>query len=327
MMDMDIDIDIGVDGVTGSRSGSGSGSRPRPTFTHMIFSGGGFLGLTYLGIIRYLQQEHMDKHIKTVAGTSVGATFAACFALGVPYHTIEEEFSSLNEDFIKFNLESILNMGETMGLTNAQSMVSKFGKYVGNMTFIDFAKHTGKNLIVCATHVETMTPVYFCVDRTPHVRVIDAVAASMAIPMIVSPVKIGDDYYIDGAVTHNVPVRCIPFDVHKECVLIINVDIEVKGFDMNADHGHGTNQSAISRVIKYASHVITAATSNMQAKQLIKSQYPYYMYINDAPVGQLEFVVDEDTSIFRVKLPDKTTVENCMLHGYNKMYMMFNVVM
>ena len=298
-----------------------------PVFTHLVFSGGGFLGLTYLGIIRYLQQVGFDKHIKTVAGSSIGAVFAILFALGIETTALKDELSNLNEDFMTFDLQSILQITESLGLTTGKGLVSKIGKYLGNKTFVEFVKQTGKHLVICATHVGTMKPVYFSVDTTPHVRVIDAVHASTAIPFLIAPVKIGDEYYIDGAVTHNLPVRCIPKDVHKDSVLIITVaDGNASGFDMSPAHTHcrDTDTNGISRLVTYTMQVIQAASKDMVSHQLLLSAYPHYILINDAPVGCLSFTMNEQTNVFRTNLPDRATVEKCMLHGYNKIRSRYN---
>ena len=294
-----------------------------PVFTHLVFSGGGFLGLTYIGIIRYLQQEGLDKHIKTVAGSSIGAVFAIVFAMGIETNVLEDEFSQLNEDFATFDLQSILQITGSLGLTTGNGLVAKLSKHLGNKTFVEFVKQTGKHLVICATHVGTMKPVYFSVDTTPHVRVIDAVRASTAIPILVAPVKIGDEYYIDGAVTHNLPVRCIPtdVDVHKDSVLIVSVsDASSYGFDMSAMSNNGLHTDGVTRVMTYVMRILQAATNDMQSHQLLSSTYTHYMYINDAPVGRIEFTMNEETNVFRANVPDRTTVEKCMLHGYNKMH-------
>jgi len=45
----------------------------------------------------------------------------------------------------------------------------------------------------------------FSPERTPNVRLSDAIGASMAIPGVITPKKIGDTYYMDGAVAEHLP--------------------------------------------------------------------------------------------------------------------------
>ena len=55
----------------------------------------------------------------------------------------------------------------------------------------------------------------FCLEDTPNVCVFKACAASMSIPLLFKPTKIGDDYYYDGGLTNNLPINIfkdVPYD-------------------------------------------------------------------------------------------------------------------
>lgn len=187
-----------------------------PQITHLSLSGGGLCGIAYLGCIRFLQTEQLTNNIRHLSGTSIGAFFALAVALAIPYKELE---ILVKEQCIE-NPEctvptcKIMNIFTTLGILNADILVSSLRKYIStqyekpDLTFIELTKITGKNLVICASCVETASPVYFSVDASPDIGVLEAVKASMSVPLIVQPTKIGDKHYIDGAIVDNHPVAC-----------------------------------------------------------------------------------------------------------------------
>ena len=201
------------------------------TITHVYFSGGGIKGLCYLGIIRYIYIEKMMKHIRDVAGTSVGAYFALVLALQIPLEFLEEQMMLIVENFNLMTPENYLYIDETKfanlltknGMLTIEFLLDPVVKYLelqygaSDLTFIEFAKKTGINLYVNSININHIQNVTFCVDETPNVSVIDAVKASMSIPFMFEPVLIDGEYYIDGVRDFNDIFK----DVDKRCLLYI----------------------------------------------------------------------------------------------------------
>ena len=55
---------------------------------HLVLSGGGMLGISYIGLIKYLEENSsipIVKNLKSLTGCSVGAMFATFIALGYTY--------------------------------------------------------------------------------------------------------------------------------------------------------------------------------------------------------------------------------------------------
>lgn len=184
--------------------------------THISFSGGGMSGLAYLGVIRYLQMERIDVGIQSLVGTSMGALFACVMALGIPAGTMEEDVKEFfsDEKNAFFEASGFMQMFHRLGINHASMLTKPLEKYLMKLwdtldvTFLDFAKKTGKDLVICASCIETSKAMYFSVNTTPDVYVLKAIQASMAVPMVFFPVEIGGKHYIDGGVTDNHPVDC-----------------------------------------------------------------------------------------------------------------------
>lgn len=197
-----------------------------PVLTHITFSGGGMHGLVYLGVLKYLYMENLHSSVKTVAGTSIGAIMGCILCLGI--HNFEEHFyKSIHS--LKLPGSDLMNIftKDKYGIANPIHIVTglinamKAHGYDHEMTFLDLAKKTGRNLLVSATCIETSKATYFSVDTTPNVRVVDAIKASCAIPLIFHPVQIGEYHYVDGCFTDNFPVKqCIQQSTTHESLIV-----------------------------------------------------------------------------------------------------------
>ena len=60
-----------------------------------VFGGGGVRGMCYVGALKAI--EELDIELEAVAGSSVGAVFAALYAAGYNYLEIKELFFDFNE--------------------------------------------------------------------------------------------------------------------------------------------------------------------------------------------------------------------------------------
>ena len=88
----------------------------RPKFTHLVMSSGGLLGMTYLGALKYIYQEKMDKDIIHVCGASAGALYGAGFVLGIPIDVMEETMKKvLKEETSKVDLNKVILFYKELG--------------------------------------------------------------------------------------------------------------------------------------------------------------------------------------------------------------------
>ena len=179
-----------------------------PAPTHLVLSGGGLSGLAYIGVLRFLATERADATIRHVSGTSMGAFFATAFALRVPSDELEATGYKIFRDteYTHYPPTALLGLLQTYGMDDGSRFRRPLERYGGaDINFRDLAKRFGRHLVICATCLDTMKPVYFSSETTPDVSVLTAMIASMAIPFLIQPVRIGDRHYIDGAFTDNVP--------------------------------------------------------------------------------------------------------------------------
>jgi len=204
---------------------------PRPT--HLVLSGGGLAGLSYVGVLKYLSESGLGADITHVSGTSMGAWFATAFALGISPADMDTMVHHVfrDPDYIRYEPTALLGLMNTYGLDDGHRFVKPLEPYAAAValapedlqnaasakmtfrahagapatTFADVRERFGRTLVVAATCLETGEAVYFGPDTTPDVSVLDAVRASMAIPFVIRPVQIRGRHYVDGAFTDNTP--------------------------------------------------------------------------------------------------------------------------
>lgn len=187
-----------------------------PRFTHVVFSGGGFAGMSYLGVVRYFQTENLMQSIRHVAGTSIGAVFACAMAIGIPVGCLEQAYKEISQDATEMFIDNtkLLTMFQKKGCHSVEGILKPLRAYMKDswnmedISFLELMKKTGKHLIVCTTCVETGEVVYFSAETHPDVSVMKAIQASASLPMLFVPVRIGDRHYVDGGVAQNHPVEC-----------------------------------------------------------------------------------------------------------------------
>jgi predicted acylesterase/phospholipase RssA len=186
-------------------------------FSTLVVSGGSVSCVVFIGCIKYLIETSQLKGIHTFIGTSFGALLSFMLCLGFDDNDIINQikrFASLQEEN-SINIENIINIFYTLGIDNGELIKTitegclQETLNVTDITFLDFAKKTGKDLVITACRLRDLQDVYFSVDNTPNVSVIQALLASTAIPILFCPVTIDKELYIDAGIMINFPINYV----------------------------------------------------------------------------------------------------------------------
>ncbi len=215
----------------------------------LVFSGGGASGVAYAGVMHYLEKAEKLKNITRYMGASAGAIFSLIFYIDMNYDEAIDlidniKWPSLLECrrnipllYIARNLVSwttvkninaiIDSLKNHYGLSDGKNiekilrdLLKKRG-YTddGRVTFAELKRRIAekegagvdKDLIVVAFSTSYYTTCFFSADTTPDMDVVDAVRASMAIPVVYDPVVYTGtgkkDYLVDGGTTYNYPIE------------------------------------------------------------------------------------------------------------------------
>ena len=169
----------------------------------VVIGSGGVLCAAALGLSKALRREGLVPGM--AVGCSGGSIYAAFIALGVDPGEAERLtltlFTSDVFEGYASNLKSALSgesrFTETSSLIDDNLMYGRLKTAFGEASFRD----TAFPLHIVATELYTGERVVISEGR-----ISDAIRASIAIPMIFSPWKIGDQLLVDGAVCDPLPI-------------------------------------------------------------------------------------------------------------------------
>jgi len=165
--------------------------------TGLVLSGGGARGFAHLGVIQALNESGIYPDI--VSGTSAGAIAGVLYCDGY----------SPREIFNIMKASSRLNyMKPTVprdGLLQISGIIKILESHLRAKTFEDLKIP----LYVSATNINNGKIFYFSKGE-----VLNRVIASASIPVLFNPVVINNNYYVDGGVLDNLPIRPIEDKCH-----------------------------------------------------------------------------------------------------------------
>jgi predicted acylesterase/phospholipase RssA len=160
---------------------------------HVVLNSGGLIVYAYAGFFN--SNQHLLKEVETVTGASAGAIWAMLYAFGYDPREIMEILLTIKIN--ELSKASAVSFIKTFGVYSQELIRSTLLSMVDDrdLTFAEL----DITLFVAAYCLNTNKTEYFSKDTTPSVKVVDAVLASMSIPGLFSPVRIGKKYYLDGA--------------------------------------------------------------------------------------------------------------------------------
>lgn len=193
-------------------------------FRNLVFEGGGVKGIAYVGALEVLEMQGILKDITRIGGTSAGAINAVL--LGCGYSNAEQLKILKSLDFENF-------LDDSWGVArDAHRLVTEFGWYKGDFfhewigaliekklgssdaTFADVEAKAQRALFLMGTNLSTGFGEVFSSERTPGMRIADAVRVSMSLPLFFAAVRNARrDVYVDGGLLSNYPVKI--FDREK----------------------------------------------------------------------------------------------------------------
>lgn len=157
-----------------------------------IFSGGGTRLPAHIGILRAL--EELDINFSTIVGVSGGSIIAALHSNG--YSIDDMKALALKTDFRQFTEFSLWRLLRQGGLSSGDYFEKWIDDLLKGKTFADSII----DLHILATDVNGGGPVLFNKERSPNMKISQAVRYSMSIPLIFSFKEFEDHLLTDGAI-------------------------------------------------------------------------------------------------------------------------------
>lgn len=222
---------------------------PRPRIG-LVLGGGGARGFAHISVIKELERRQIP--IDCIAGTSMGALIGGLYASGMPIEEIEKMVVELDwagtfDDSLDRPERSFRRKrDDDLSLLNAKPGIDKSGIKITSgllagetiMLLLERlsneASRSGNfdQLVIpfraVATDINTGEA---AVLKSGNLSI--AMRASMSIPGVLRPVKIGDQLLVDGGIVNQVPVD-VARGMGADIVIVVDVGTPLAALDENA---------------------------------------------------------------------------------------------
>lgn len=198
-------------------------------YENFAFSGGGILGIAYIGMLDYLYKIKLMQNIQRVAGASAGAITACIASFNLPFEETKQIADSLDyskvpsttdpEDPNLFSKSGKAQLDKAfVNVECTYRLITQYGWYSSSYfynwikvqiakqfdsmkklppyTFMDFKDQSlhrdgrdFKDLYIMGTDVSSKTSCLFSAEYTPNMEVAEAVRISMSVPLFFQAIK------------------------------------------------------------------------------------------------------------------------------------------
>ena len=229
---------------------------------NLVFSGGGVKCITYVGVLKYLEEHNILKNIKNISATSGGAIFALVAVLGYSYEDLCSLIIGLNFDDLRdISSENIFQFFNNFGIDTGNKLEllvkllikKKFKR--DDITFTDLYNKFKINLTITGTCLDTKTTEYFNYLNTPEMKVSQAIRISFSIPIVYNRVTYNEKTYIDGGILNNYPIELFNNDIDKTL-----------GFYITGD----TRETSIQSIDAYMLNILIALARKIETQVVNK---------------------------------------------------------
>jgi len=189
----------------------------------LVLSGGGMLGLSTIGSLKYLDELNLLKNINEYYGCSIGAIISLMLCLN---YTVSEIINfSINFDF-SIIIENINNLIKNYTMGNSKKYIEIIKSFMINkgydseITLEELFKITNKKINFVVFNIKTRKEELFNYINNPNLKVWEATYMTCSLPCLFEPYLYNDNYYCDGGVVSNNPIYLIPEDKQKNTICI-----------------------------------------------------------------------------------------------------------
>lgn len=189
----------------------------------LFFGGGGFRTLGFIGALEALGWGKGWTTPQEACGLSAGAILALHLVLGYNVEGIKQSF--LDHEKLIFDgldLGALCKGRAPLNLALVRKAIKKILLRKGfgaGTTLRDLSERRSMRFSTLALCLDSCRIVRFGLDNTPDLSVVDAVAASVAIPLIFDHVLIGGQRYVDAGLINSVPLSI--FDARSTLAFVV----------------------------------------------------------------------------------------------------------
>lgn len=193
-------------------------------FSNLVFGGGGFKGLSYVGALNALRDTlgidygARTHHLNNVCGVSIGAFFGLLITLGYTVTEISMVCKSLDPEKVfelnPFNLMSTASLDDGEKMKEIIIKILEKKGYSRSTTMEQILQVTGINFHVVSTNISTMSTEHITSHSHKDFTVLEAMLSTMSLPLMFPPRTNNpqNHVWVDGGILENYPMNRYPAD-------------------------------------------------------------------------------------------------------------------
>jgi predicted acylesterase/phospholipase RssA len=182
----------------------------------LVFCGGGTRCLVFLQTLVELEKQKQLINVNEYWGTSAGALLASLLAISKSATQVKDIMFAANySSFRNIDINNMLSFTSSWGLDDGNSLVGEIERL---FEIVEPGSKTMKLRDISGLHIvvsdlTTHSTVVCNANSYPNMRVIDAIRASMSLPIFFRPyIHENGHYMVDGAIRANFPWHVLPSD-------------------------------------------------------------------------------------------------------------------
>ena len=201
-------------------------------FKHLVLSGGGPIGISFLGALEYLSNEKYinNDEIESIYATSIGTVMATILCLNYDWPTINKYIIERPwQHIFKLNAKKIMDIYSNKGLYDITVIEKIFKPLLEakdlslSITMKEFCTYCKKDLHFFAFDLNTYQTIELSNKDYPDLSLLKAIYISCSLPGIVIPTIMDDKCLIDGGSLANFPLNyCLRDHPNKDEILGFN---------------------------------------------------------------------------------------------------------
>jgi predicted acylesterase/phospholipase RssA len=191
---------------------------------HIVFTGGGPVGMVEYGALKYLTEKKFIAHenIESLYSISIGGIIGLIYILNYEWAWMDDFLIKRPwNKLVNISYSSYINILYEKGIINKSILVNVLeplflAKNIPlNITLLEFYNLTKIEFNIFACSLNDIKQIKFNHITNPNLELVDALYMSLSIPIIFVPLYIDNCFYLDGAIIVGCPInQCI---AEKKC--------------------------------------------------------------------------------------------------------------
>jgi NTE family protein len=254
------------------------------TIKHLVLPGGGAASVRLLGALKRLHENGIwnENEIETIHSVSAGTLLSVLIALKFDMQTIVDYIIGRPWDNVfQISLTNIFDVFTKKGFFGTEMIVTFMEPFFNTkdisleITMQQFFELTGVKLFFYTVEVNSFKLITVSHETFPDLPILEAIHMSAAYPVLLSPVMIDGNCYIDGGIITNYPI--------SQCLKIYPDKSEILGIGGKPHEKYSRDISQDTTIFEYLLELIYKIVVNIYDRRIdmqIREPIPNYVEID-----------------------------------------------